>query len=759
MAFRRTVASRLMAAAVWGSGALFGVILVHVLTGWGDDAPMRTVNDLVALPTAALTAVLGLRVVRRGGLGTRERRAWAFLAAGFVCQLVAHLAAIAQDLRGGLPSYPAPADYCYTAAIPFTVAGLLLMPTGRRTRAERIKMLIDGLVVVTGTCTALWYLEIGPLVRAPGADPVVILFSATVPVLELLLVFALIALLLRRRLQVGPVVGLLAGSVALSVVADNVYTLAYVQFGVLFRPGTWPDLLWGAASFLMLLAVHRQDRRGSTPARERTSPCLLLWTPYGAVALAYGMLAFAARDLSLYPLGGMVLGVVVLTVLVIARQMYALRENRRLAVTDPLTGLANRALVAHRLAEVARQPLRAGRTDAVMLIDLDRFKPINDAHGHEAGDAVLAAVAVALRAVTRAGDTAGRLGGDEFAVVLRGLPDRRAAERIAQRLVDALRTPVIFGDLVLGVEASIGVAIRDESTGDAEELLAHADTAMYAAKRGGRGRYRVYCSDLDTRARDAELRAAVANGEMVVHFQPVVGLLGSPGLAVEALVRWNHPARGLLMPGDFIDLAEETGAVVPLGEWVLRDACRQAAGWRAADPAATEALYLSVNLSAQQVMQADLVDIIRGVLDETGFPAERLVLELTESVVLQPDELVVARLNRLRDLGIGLSIDDFGTGYAALSYLRTLPVTILKIDRSFVDCIETDPDAYAVAEALVRLAQAFRLHVVAEGIENAEQARCLAEMGCGFGQGYHFARPMPGAALAGFLAARATAAA
>jgi diguanylate cyclase len=207
------------------------------------------------------------------------------------------------------------------------------------------------------------------------------------------------------------------------------------------------------------------------------------------------------------------------------------------------------------------------------------------------------------------------------------------------------------------------------------------------------------------------------------------------------------------MPAAFIDLAEETGAVIPLGEWVLRDACRQASGWRAANPAAAD-LWMSVNLSVQQVMQAGLVRTIVDILDETGFPADRLVLELTESAMLQPDEQIVARLRELRDMGIGISVDDFGTGYAALSYLRALPVSVLKIDRSFVADIVTDPDAYAVTEAVVRLAQAYRLHVVAEGIETAEQARCLVEMGCGYGQGYHFARPMPGDALAAWLSSR-----
>ncbi|MCY1136751.1 EAL domain-containing protein [Actinoplanes sp. Pm04-4] len=747
MAQLRTRPGRLLTGAVWGSGALLGVlVVVQIISDGGTDLQDRIFNDLAYLPVTVLSAALALRVARKPGLERRERRAWALLMVSFLFQVVAHVASLAQNFVTGLPAYPSVSDYLYAVGLIFVVAGVLMLPVGQRSGTERLKLLIDSLIVVAGACMALWYVEIGPLVQMPGADPVVLAFSTAVPVLDLLLVFAVITLLLRRP-RAGAVLGLLSGSMAVKVIADCSFTIAYVQFGMFFRPGSWPYVLWAAGAFLALLAVHRRMRQDDLTEGERPGRGRLGWLPYGAVVLAYGLLAFVAREQSLYPLGGMILGAVALTSLVIVRQMFAQRENRRLAVTDPLTGLSNRALITERLTEVVQQPLREDRHSALLIIDLDYFKPINDAYGHEAGDAVLKAVATALRAVIRSGDTAGRLGGDEFAVVLTALPSRAAAESIAQRLVDALRTPVIFGDLVLSVEASIGVAFRDGSTTDIARLTAHADAAMYAAKRSGRGRYRVFSPELDTKARDAELRRAIGNDELVVHFQPVVDLAGGDRMAVEALVRWNHPTRGLLMPGAFIDLAEETGAVIPMGEWVLRDACRQAAEW-------PDAVWLSVNLSARQVMQTDLVEVIRGILDETGFRADRLVLELTESVVLQPDELTVARLCALRDMGIGISVDDFGTGYAALSYLRTLPVTVLKIDRSFVTGIDADPDAYAVAEAVVRLAQAYRLHVVAEGIETAEQARCLVEMGCTYGQGYHFARPMPGPALAEFLAGR-----
>ncbi len=739
--------SRLLTAAVAVAGVVFAVFMVMSVTAGEGGTRAEVFNELARLPSIALTAGLGLRLVLGDGLDRRERRSWIWLNAAFVMNVTAQITLLVQLLASGQPSFPGLTDYLFAASIPPMVVGVMLVPAAPRSRAERLKLLVDALIVVAGACMALWYLEIAPLLQMPGVDPQVIVFSAAVPVTDLLLLFALVTLLLRRPGRIA-VWGFLGGGILIKVVADTTYIIALVQFTVVFAPNSWLYLVWATADFLTLLAVYHRLHREVRPRAERPLPQRFTWLPYGAIVASYAMLVFVGRNESLYSLGGMIIGAIVLTGLVIVRQVMAQRESHELAVTDPLTGLANRARVVERVAEMARQAPRGDRCKAVFLIDLDHFKPINDVHGHEAGDAVLKAVASAMRAVIRSGDTAGRLGGDEFAVVLPSLPSREAAEGIAQRLVEALRTPVIFGDLLLSVGVSIGVAFQDESTtNDPELFLAHADVAMYSVKRSGRGTFCVYRPELDSRARDAELREAVANDELVVHFQPVVRLPEGDQVGVEALVRWNHPTRGLLMPGAFIELAEETGAVIPIGEWVLREACRQAAGWRQEYPQA-QSLKLTVNLSARQVAQAGLEKTIAAILDETGFPADRLVLELTESVLLDPDEATMARVDALRDLGIGLAVDDFGTGYAALSYLRILPFTALKIDRSFVTDIATDADAFAVTDALVRLAKAYKLSVVAEGIENAEQAQCLTNMGCGFGQGYYFARPMAGPAFA-----------
>ncbi|MEU4235787.1 EAL domain-containing protein [Actinoplanes sp. NPDC026619] len=718
-------------------GALLAVFVVFWFGGWGDEHTRRLITDATHIPIMVVATLYGLRLAR--SQAGRSRRAWMFMTAAYACQVVAEISWFFEEIVLGTPPFPAFADYWFLAFTPFMFAGLLLLPGARRTRFERHKLILDSLIVGAGTFMVLWYLVIGPIMPAGGQVTYPMVFSAMLPIGDLLLVLALAAVLLRRPPGSRSPLLLVAG-VAMYVVGDLGY--AYLCLHAQFTGGTWPDLFWMTGNSLFVMATHRAWQERDLPRRERPSKTRTNLLPYAAGVLAYALLAFLAHDVPLFPLGGVIIGAIVLTFLMIARQMYALRENRMLAVTDPLTGLANRALINERLAELVTQPSREGRLGAVLLIDLDRFKPINDAYGHEAGDAVLTAVATALRAAVRSGDTAGRLGGDEFAVVLPNLPDRDTAERIAQRVVEALRTPVIFGDLVLGVEASIGVAFHDGS--DADALLAHADTAMYAAKRSGRGRYHVFTAELDTRARDAELRRAVEHGELVVHFQPIADFAQDRVVSVEALVRWNHPEHGLLMPDTFIGLAEETGAIVGVGEWVLREACRQAADWPAE-------VSLSVNLSPQQAAQSGLVEIVRGILNETGFPAGRLVLELTEGVVLQPDEATVERLEALREMGIRIAVDDFGTGYAALSYLRRLPVSILKIDKSFVTGIDTDPQAYAVAEAVVRLGHAFEMRVIAEGIETVAQSRRLLEMGCRYGQGFLFHHPEPGDVIAALL--------
>jgi diguanylate cyclase (GGDEF)-like protein len=732
---------RVAAVGVLACAVLLVVQQAWFVGGWGGAEVSTLVTDATYVPQAVVFTLLAGRVALSRRQEPRTRRAWRVITAAFACQLAAHCSWFVQEHLLHTTGYPSTADYCFLLFSPLMFAGLLMLPGQYRRRRDRQKLALDALIVGAGGFIALWYLLLGPILNLPGLTRWERTFTAALPIGDLLLVLATSTALLRGHQREAPApVRLLAASIALTVTADVSYSWIQLHGG--FTGGSWPDLVWLAGCFLLVVAADQQYRRPRHPAPRRADRSAVLLLPYAASIAAYLLLAEQSSHLPLDPYGGMILGSAVLTLLVMARQMHALRDNREMAVTDGLTGLANRTLVTERLAQLAGQPVRPGRHTAVMLVDLDRFKPINDTFGHEAGDAVLVAAADAMRAVIRGGDLAGRLGGDEFAVLIQGLPDRETAGVVATRLLEALRTPVIFGEHLLMVEASIGVVVRDDPYASGETLLQQADTALYAAKRAGRGRFEYYSDVMDTKAREAELRRAVTNDELVVYFQPAVDLATGELRAVEALVRWNHPVRGLLGPGAFIDLAEETGAVVPLGTWVLRAACRTAAGWRADFPGA-EALRVSVNLSPKQVGQADLVQTLETILAETGFPADRLTLEITESVILQPDPLIIGRLEALRDLGIHLAVDDFGTGYSALSYLRRLPVTVLKIDRSFVTGIADDAEARSVCEAVVHLGEAFRMSVVAEGIETADQAAALIDMGCMIGQGFYFHRPLP----------------
>jgi diguanylate cyclase (GGDEF)-like protein len=414
-------------------------------------------------------------------------------------------------------------------------------------------------------------------------------------------------------------------------------------------------------------------------------------------------------------------------------------ELEQMALHDPLTGLANRAGLDARLAETVGR--RAGI--ALLLIDLDDFKLVNDVHGHAAGDIMLTEFAQILLTRVRADDLAARIGGDEFVVLITGVPDPDQAVAAAQRiLATAAATPVRLGADVLPIRASIGVAT--ERPGDTpKELLRRADIAMYQAKRLGTHGVQLHDPSMtDRRAVDAELAedltGALARGELQVLFQPLVDLTDGRPVGAEALLRWHHPRLGLVSPAQFVPIAERTGAIDEIGLFVLETACRQVMEWGD--------LYASVNLSPRQLQEQTLVADVLDVLARTGLAPDRLVLEITESALVD-ESAGIAKLRALRDHGIHVAIDDFGTGYSSLHYLTRLPVDILKIDRSFVAELNGTPEGSGITEAILRLSQVLHLTTVAEGIETPEQAAELQMLGCGVGQGYLFARPLPPAQL------------
>jgi diguanylate cyclase (GGDEF)-like protein len=439
------------------------------------------------------------------------------------------------------------------------------------------------------------------------------------------------------------------------------------------------------------------------------------------------------------------------------------RELRHQARHDALTGLANRTLLEERLRHALARGRREGERVAVLLLDLDEFKTVNDSLGHAAGDALLAVVAQRLREAVRASDTVARLGGDEFAVLLEEPGDLDAVTELAQRLLAALAQPVHLASRQVYPHASVGIALSDPLSGESSDdeaqavaLLRGADMAMYAAKGEGKHRAEIFAPHMHTAAlerleRKAELQRALDREELRLHFQPIVNLATGEIEGAEALVRWQHPARGLLPPAEFIALAEETSLIVPLGAWVLRQACHQAARWLEEFPDHPDR-YVSVNVAGHQLERAQFLDEVQHALAAARLPAGCLMLEVTESSLLEDTNSNARRLQALRGLGVRLAVDDFGTGYSALNYLRRFRMDVLKIDRAFIDGVDSPSEQSALVDAILTMARALDLRVVAEGIEENPQLAHLRERGCPLGQGFLLARPVTGADLTALLA-------
>jgi diguanylate cyclase (GGDEF)-like protein len=430
-------------------------------------------------------------------------------------------------------------------------------------------------------------------------------------------------------------------------------------------------------------------------------------------------------------------------------------EIRHQAFHDGLTGLANRALFGDRVEHALARSIRTGSLMAVLFLDLDDFKTVNDRFGHQAGDQLLRATAERIVDVVRPGDTAARLGGDEFAVLLEDVHGPDDARSVAERLIQAIRSPTRLGDVDALVGASIGIALSTAGGEPAQDLLRNADFAMYRAKGAGKGRFEVFEASMRAGiAERAELEqiidGAVDRGELRVAYQPIVDLASGKAVGAEALVRWHPAGRPLLMPADFITLAEENGQIVAIGRWVIEEACRLGRRWQ--DQLGDPDFGISVNLSARQFQHPDLVRDVKAALLATGLSPRSLTLEITESVLMQHTASTIETLGQLRAHGVRLAIDDFGTGYSSLSYLDRFSVDVLKIDRTFIDGFGADREGPVLVRAIIELGQALGLEIIAEGIERLDQLTPLRALGCAYGQGFLFSRALEPDALSALLA-------
>ncbi len=431
-------------------------------------------------------------------------------------------------------------------------------------------------------------------------------------------------------------------------------------------------------------------------------------------------------------------------------------EIEHLAYHDALTGLPNRPLFIDRLIVALAQADRSGQNLAVLFLDLDRFKDINDSLGHSVGDALLKAVADRVRRCVREGDTVARLGGDEFTLLIPKVEGVEDAAKVAQKVIETLKIPFMIADRELFVTTSIGMSLYPADGLDPETLLRNADTAMYRAKEQGRDNYQLYAPAMNARALERlalenMLRRALLQNELVLHYQPLIDLRARSVAGVEALIRWQHPELGLLSPAHFISVAEVSGLIIPIGQWVLRTACKQIRTWQ---KRTGHNVSISVNLSARQFQQPDLVEEIRAALDETGIKPSSLELEITESNAMQNAENTIRLLKELKALGVRIAMDDFGTGYSSLNYLKRFPIDTLKLDKMFVQDIATDKSDAAIVSAVILMAHSLELKVVAEGVETEEQLAFLEAQHCDRIQGYLFSAPLTPDELEAYLVDR-----
>ncbi len=866
------------------AGAYTTAVSLWFIFHWGGTEHRALVSDVSWLLVNALPTLLAWRTSMHPALDRRTRAAWCLVGFAHLAAWIGSAIWFYNEIILAVQPFPSWSDAGYVAFYPLMLTALLLFPTARRGRAEWLKLGLDVATVLVGAGTAIWYFLLRPTLLAEQGDTLASALALAYPTLALVLLLGSMTLSANEALERSRgALRILAASIGVYVCFNVLY--GYLSLQGVYESGNAPDILYLVANVGIALSAHYQYRRaaaGATPPAVHSETAVQSFSllPYAAVAVEYALLVAVSRDQAGESLHELVIGAVVLTSLVVARQVIALRENARLhaerairrsearfrsmvqrssdivtiveadstisyqspsierlfgyrsdefigrrlldfvhpddarralaflvqattrpedttvvewrlrhrdgswrhvetvstnlladptvrgvvlnsrdvterkalehqlahqAFHDGLTGLPNRALFHNRVAHALAKGERTGERVAVLFLDLDNFKAINDSFGHAVGDRVLLAAADRLRICVRPGDTVARFGGDEFAILIDDLSADADTSALAARILEALRKPLELEGREVRLEASIGIAVAELGESRPEEMLRNADVAMYAAKGRGKGRCEMYEPRMHTAVVErleaiADLRQAIERDQFVLLYQPIVSLASGQITALEALVRWHHPQRGMVLPADFIPLAEETGLILPLGRRVLKEACRRVHAWQQHWPDAP--LSVSVNLSARQFQQAQLIDEVAAALAESGLAPGSLILEITESMMMEDLEAVIARLRELKALGVWIAVDDFGTGYSSLSYLQRFPLDILKVDRSFVSATSTDNGQSVVLETIVALGKMLGLQTVAEGIELPEQLERLQALACDQGQGYYFARPL-----------------
>jgi diguanylate cyclase (GGDEF)-like protein len=701
------------------------------------DGPMgEWVGPAIQILAAGLAVAWGAR-------RPSERVAWSLLAAGMVVSAAGDVwyALFLADLSE--PPFPSFADALYLAYYPVTYAGLILLLRARATTFNR-SVWLDGLIGGLGVAAVTAALLLKPIIATTEGSFAAVAVNLAYPAGDLLLL-ALIMIgsaLLGRRAARGWY--WLAAALSLWAVADSYYLYQVAVDS--YVAGHWLDLLWPLGAALMVPAAWAGSRAWTDLREPGSQEGWLLIVPVGWTLAAGAVLIhdhFTRVSLVAIVLAGLTLVASLVRTVLTFYEVRALADSRRQALTDDLTGLANRRAFYEQV-DGALEQARSGHAPlSLLVVDLDRFKELNDTLGHHAGDLVLRQVGPRVRGAVPGAHTIARLGGDEFAVLLTDRPGEADSLAAAGAIRAALESSFEVDEVTVHVEASVGIAMYPQHGEDAGLLLRHADIAMYQAKETRSGA-ELYAADRDQHSRErlslmGELRTALRRGELVVYYQPKADLRTARVTGAEALVRWQHPERGLLFPDQFLPMAEQTGLMRPLTLYVLERALRQTRAWHDAG----RPLSIAVNLGVPNLLDLQLPGDVARLLEETGVAPRYLELEITENVVMADPVRTIQVLKALRELGVGLSLDDFGTGYSSLAYLKRLAVDELKIDKSFVMQMANDEDDAVIVRSTVDLALNLGLRVVAEGVEDEQSWRALERMGCEVAQGYYLSKPVP----------------
>jgi diguanylate cyclase (GGDEF)-like protein len=750
--------------------SLFVLYVIWQVTRFGGAANATLISDSFSLPVGLLTVVTCTAASRRSRVDRALSRAWGFFAVAMCGYFAGNVLVLYQDATEHVSNAGAWSDLFFYA---FLFAGIVRFGSSRRSSVRRWLFGFDTVILALSCSAVLWYLIAGPSASARGHSIPTVLYSIAYPIGDVLVLLAVVRTIeLGVRTSSRRAVEAIALGMVVYLVSDTIigYTGLHGGYGTSDHVG----IIAMAAATVLAIAPVFQRAITSRDAVSMVAPpfarSVVGWISYAAAAAVFGLVFVIQRHLRFFP-DLSVLGVAVLVGGLLAAsgilgrrallgeqaRSHALAgELRQQAFYDNLTGLANRELFNERLEHALARRRSLSVSHAVVMVELDDFKSVNDSLGHGAGNALLQTIASRLSGAVRRGDTVARVGGDDFAILLEDVGGPQAAIEIVEFLLAAVHEPVEIAGRALSPAVSVGIALTEEEPRSGDDLLRFADTALYQAKTQAHRRYCLFETAMQTviveRVElEADLRGAARRGELRVFYQPIVDLGSSELRGFEALVRWVHPTRGLLSPDAFIPLAERCGLVHEVDTWVLYTACAEARRWQQESSQLSE-IAVHVNLSPMQLHEPDLLETIGDALSSTGLEARLLTLELVESSVVDDLELAQNRLTELKTLGVHIAVDDFGTGYSSLSHLRTLPIDELKIDKSFIAAMGTSIQANTLVHSLVQLGTALGISTVAEGIEDAEQLVRLEQEEGLQGQGYLFARPLDHDGLRAYLA-------